>query len=111
MIRHDPGELAARAVSANPTRPAVAIALDTPDARLVVFRISPGQGVPLHTSSSTVVLSVVSGAGTIGGAESEVDVTAGDVVSFAPNEPHGMRAAGTELVLLATIAPRPGQRP
>jgi hypothetical protein len=31
-------------------------------------------------------------------------------VVYAPNEIHGMRAADEPLVLLATIAPRPGDR-
>jgi len=37
-------------------------------------------------------------------------VAAGDVVTYDPNEIHGMRAADEELVLLATITPRPGSR-
>ena len=110
MIRHDPRGLAGRAVSAHPARPAIAVALDTADARLVVFRIAPGQAVPSHTSSSTVILSVVSGTGMISGADGELEVAAGDVVSFVPEEPHGMRAVESELVLLATITPRPGER-
>lgn len=59
---------AARAVSARADRPATAVVHDSPDARLVIFRIEPGQ----------------------------------------TGEPHGMRARDEQLVILATIAPRPG---
>jgi quercetin dioxygenase-like cupin family protein len=37
-------------------------------------------------------------------------VATGDVVTYEPNELHGMRAVTEELVLLATITPRPGTR-
>jgi quercetin dioxygenase-like cupin family protein len=110
MIRYDPRELARTAVAAHPARPAMTLALDTADARLIVFRIAPGQAVPPHASSSTVILTVVSGTGTVSGAEGDLEVAEGDVVAFGPREPHGMRATTTELVLLATIAPRPGER-
>jgi len=32
------------------------------------------------------------------------------VIAYAPGEAHGMRADTEELLLLATIAPRPGSR-
>ena len=101
---------AREAVAANPTRPATAIVHDTPDARLVVFRLSPGQSVAPHRNASSVTLTVISGSGLTSGAEEERAVTTGDVVTYEPNELHGMRAVADELVLLATIAPRPGSR-
>jgi quercetin dioxygenase-like cupin family protein len=110
----DPLKAAIGAVSTNPSRPATAVIQDTDDARLVVFRIAPGQAVPPHTSPSTVMLSVLDGEGVLSG---ECDgklvdrrCGSGDVVTFAPNEQHGMRADTTELFLLATITPRPGSR-
>ena len=110
MTRYDVRDLARRAVAAHPNRPAMTLLLDTADARLIVFRIAPGQAVPSHTSTSTVILTVVSGRGAVSGAEGELDVATGDVVAFAPQEPHGMYARAEELVLLATITPRPGDR-
>lgn len=102
---------AREAVSAHPDRPATALLLDEPDARLVVFRIEPGQEVPVHTSTSTVLIQLLAGRGMIGAGENEVECATGDVVSFAPEDPHGMRAVGDEaLLLLVTIAPRPGAR-
>jgi quercetin dioxygenase-like cupin family protein len=104
--------LAAHAVSL--TRPASAVIADTPDARLVVFRLQPGQAVPTHRNASTVLLTVLEGSGVLTGEENgeacEGECGPGTVVLYAPNEPHGMRATDTELLLLATITPRPGDR-
>ena len=102
---------AADAVSAKQDRPATAIVHDGADARLVVFRIEPGQSVAPHTSASTVVLSIVAGSGMVSGATGATDerqVHAGDLVIYEPNEVHGMRALEQQFVVLATIAPRPG---
>jgi len=116
VIALDPRAAARAAVSTNPARPATAIVHDSPDARLVVFRLAPGQAVAPHRSASTVLLEVLDGAGTLsgeadGGAADERACRAGDAVLYAPNELHGMRAGdGAELLLLATITPRPGTR-
>jgi quercetin dioxygenase-like cupin family protein len=98
------------AVQARPDRPATALLADMPDARLVVFRIAPGQEVAPHTSTSTVLLQVVSGSGFVSGESEERRVRAGDLVVYEPSEVHGMRAVDEELVLAATITPRPGGR-
>jgi quercetin dioxygenase-like cupin family protein len=95
---------------AHPGRPAMALAHDAPDVRLVVFRIAAGQAVPVHTSASTVVLHVLSGSGMVSGGEGEREVSAGMVIAYEPQEPHGMRAHTEELSLLAVITPRPASR-
>jgi len=107
----DPRTAARDAVSASPSRPATAILLDTPDARLVVFRIAPGQSVAPHRNASTVMLTVLDGEGILSGGDGERHCAAGDVVVYEPSETHGMRATHSELLLLATITPRPGERP
>ena len=113
MITLDP-QAAARAAVAAPGRPATAVVHDTPDARLVVFRLAPGQQVPPHRNASSVMLTVLAGGGVLdgeeGGAPVSRDCAAGDVVAYAPNELHAMRAVARELLLLATITPRPGTR-
>ena len=114
MIALDPRRAARDAVAASPTRPATAILHDSADARLVVFRIGAGQAVAPHRSTSTVTLTVLEGTGFLtgerdGGTE-EHACAAGDVVVYAPNELHGMRAESGELLLLAAITPRPGSR-
>jgi quercetin dioxygenase-like cupin family protein len=101
---------ASRAVAANPSRPATATLHDSADVRLVVFRLAAGQSVAPHRSASTVTLTAISGEGFVRGGDEERSVTAGDTVVFEPNELHGMRADASELVLLATITPRPGDR-
>jgi quercetin dioxygenase-like cupin family protein len=114
----DPLAAARDAVAAHPDRPATAIIHDAPDARLVVFRLAPGQAVPPHRSASTVLLTVLEGSGVLSGegareggrSPSERVCAAGDTIAYEPNELHGMRADGGELLLLATITPRPGGR-
>ena len=110
MILIDLQQVANDAVAANPTRPATAVVHDSPDARLIVFRIAPGQAVPPHSNASTVTLTVISGRGFARGGDDECTLAPGQTVVFEPNELHGMRAESEELVLLATITPRPGSR-
>ncbi|MDO8502868.1 MAG: AraC family ligand binding domain-containing protein [Gemmatimonadaceae bacterium] len=99
---------AASAVSARADRPATAVVHDSADARLVIFRIEPGQTVAPHTNPSTVMLSVIAGSGNVSDAEGERSVRAGQIVTYDPGELHGMRAGDERLVILAMIAPRPG---
>lgn len=80
---------------------------DSADARVVVFRIEPGQAVPVHTSTSTVLLLIVSGAGIVAGTDGERSVRSGDIVACDAREPHGMRAGAEQLIVAAVIAPRP----
>jgi quercetin dioxygenase-like cupin family protein len=110
MMALDPLAAARSAVAASASRPATAILFDEPDARLVVFRLGAGQSVAPHRNPSTVMLSVLHGEGFVSGADGERSCRAGDLFTFEPNETHGMRADGSELYLLATITPRPGER-
>ena len=107
-------EAARNAVSFNPQKPASATLFDSPDVRLIVFRLVPGQVVPPHGNASTVVLTVLAGHGVVVGMDNgspcERICTVGDVVAYSPNETHAMRAADDEFLLLATITPRPGSR-
>jgi quercetin dioxygenase-like cupin family protein len=107
---YDPAAVARTAVAAHPSRPAMSLMHDGPDARLVVFRIAAGLSVPVHTSASSVVLHVLSGSGLVSGIDGELEVSAGTVIAYEPQEPHGMRAHTEELTLLAVIAPRPASR-
>ena len=110
----DPRAAARVAVAPNASRPATAVVHDTDDLRLVVFRLAAGQTVPPHRSVSSVMLTVLEGDGVLSGEENgnPVDVACkpGDVVTYAPNELHGMRSDHGELLLLAAITPRPGSR-
>ena len=97
-------------MSAQPSRPATALMHDVPDARVVVFRIEAGQEVAPHTSTSTVLLAIIEGSGTVSGAAGESTVRAGDLVTYEVGELHGMKAGSERLVLVAIITPRPGAR-
>ena len=110
MKVYDARAAAAQAVANQPDRPATALVHDSADARVVMFRIEPGQEVPVHTSTSTVLLVIVAGTGTVAGAEGDRRVEPGDIVAYDAQEPHGMRAAGEQLLIAAVIAPRPGTR-
>jgi len=110
MKTFDARRAAVDAKVSNSTRPATAIVHDTPDARVVVFRIAPGQTVAPHRNGSTVILTVLSGHGIVTGGDSRRVVSAGEVVTYEPNEMHGMSAVDAEFVLLATITPRPSAR-
>ena len=106
----DVSRAATDAVAAATSRPATAIVHDSADARLVVFRLTPGQVVARHRSVSTVTLTVISGQGYVLGGDAEQTAGPGQVIVFEPNEMHGMRAGTGPFVLLATITPRPGDR-
>jgi quercetin dioxygenase-like cupin family protein len=105
-VYHAP-DVAAAAVTANAARPATALIHDSADARVVVFRIEAGQQVAEHTTASTVLLVVISGAGVVAGATGDRDVHAGDIIAYDVDEPHGMRANKELLIIAAVIAPRP----
>jgi quercetin dioxygenase-like cupin family protein len=101
---------ASEAHAANTTRPATAIVHDSADARLVIFRLAPGQAVAPHRNASTVMLTAIAGRALVTGGDDEQELAPGAAVLYEPNEMHGMRAVNEEAVLLATIAPRPGTR-
>ena len=105
-----PTQTASEAMAANPSRPATAVVHDSPDVRLLVFRLRPGQSVSPHQNASTVLLTVLAGSGMVSDADSERSVVEGDMVCYEPNELHGMQATDQEFLILATIAPRPGIR-
>ncbi len=106
----DPIAAALTATARKEHRAAVSILHDERDLRLVVFRIDPGQEVPPHRNASTVMLTVCDGEGEFTGEETPRSVARGATAIFAPNELHGMRAHDRTFVVLAAIAPRPGDR-
>lgn len=110
MKIYDAPALARAAVAGQSGRPAMTLVHDSDDARIVLFRLDPGQAMPVHTSPSTVVLTIISGTGTVSGGDGERTVKPGDIVAYAENEPHGMRAGHEELAIAAVITPRPGTR-
>ena len=108
MTRIDALGAARATVAVRLDRPATAIVHDSAESRLAVFRLEAGQSVAPHRSTSTVQLTVLEGRGVLSGESDEQPCGAGDVVVYAPRELHGMRATDGQLLLLATITPRPG---
>lgn len=98
------------AAQARADRPASAVLHDEANARVVEFRLQPGQRVPPHRSGSTVLVVVVDGRGSFEGAEgAAARLGPGEAVAFEPGESHGIVAdQGVALGFLAVIAPRPG---
>ncbi len=88
-------------------RPATTVLHDEPNLRVVAFTLLPGQVVPAHSSTSTVLVHVLSGNGYFLGDNGSVPLAAGRTVAYAPGESHGMEAGPDGLRFLATIAPRP----
>lgn len=115
MQAYDILTIADNATSGNRDKPATAIVHDSADVRVIVFRIDPGQAVALHKSTSTVMLSVLSGSGIISGpiagTVTDRDAQVGTVVVYEPGELHGMHSVTGTFVVMATITPRPGTRP
>ncbi|MEP7067190.1 MAG: cupin domain-containing protein [Gemmatimonadota bacterium] len=103
-------DTAREAAPARPDRPAMVVVSDEAAARLVVFRIAPGQSVPPHRNASLVMLTVIRGTGTIAGESEGAAITrpcgSGDLFVFQPGELHGMSTGADELILLAAITPR-----
>lgn len=102
----DAPEAARNAVSATPDRPATAAIHDAPAVRLVVFRLEPGQHVATHTNDGTVLLTVLSGTGTLVGGTETREVGPGTIAAYMPGETHAM-LAGTERFCLAATIIRP----
>lgn len=88
-------------------RYATALIYDGAECRLVAFTLGGKQEVAVHTSSSTVLCTVVSGSGSFGGADGAITLQAGQSVQYAPNEPHGMVAGADGMRFLAVITPGP----
>jgi quercetin dioxygenase-like cupin family protein len=91
-------------------RYATALLHDSAECRLVAFTLAPEQEVKVHTSSSVVLCTVVSGSGQFTGGEGAVSLQAGEAVQYAPDEPHGMTAGAAGLRFLAVITPGPSAR-
>lgn len=89
-------------------RPVSQLIADCQDVRVVVYGLEPGQSVPPHRSSSSVLMHVLEGEGQLGLGNESCAVGPGDLAVCAPNVDHSISAAfGVRLVVMVTIAPRP----
>ena len=100
--------LAPPPAQALPHKYASALLHDEPNARVVAFRLAPGQQVAPHTSPSTVMVVVLEGEGSFSGGDGNaVTLRAGQSAVYEPAETHGMVAGDVALAFLAVITPRP----
>jgi quercetin dioxygenase-like cupin family protein len=79
---------------------------DSEAVRVVLFCLDAGQEIPLHVSTSRVLMHVIKGRGCLRAGEKEVKARPGTLVVCAREEPHGMKAE-ERMIVLATIAPSP----
>lgn len=111
MMSLDPLAAARKAVAPSQDRAATAVLIDSPEMRIVVFRLAPGQQIAPHQTPAAVTITVLDGSGILSSEREERVCAKGEMVAYAPNELHGMRATAQEFLLLACITPRPGSRP
>lgn len=86
-------------------RPAAQLIAENGRCRAIVFGFEPGQEIPAHTSSSTVLLLALEGRGRFRVGDQEQAVAAGDVALCPPHVPHALAAAAdSRLIALVFIA-------
>ncbi|HYJ80689.1 MAG TPA: AraC family ligand binding domain-containing protein [Longimicrobiaceae bacterium] len=95
-------------LEARPDRPATRVLHDEANLRVVAFHLLPGQVVPPHRSSSTVLVQVINGSGRFVGEDAEVVLDAGGTAVYSPGELHSITTLDGPLLFHAVIAPRPG---
>lgn len=81
---------------------------DSPNFRHVLFALKAGQRVGGHAVPPEVMMYVVKGSGVFTVGSEEYRVESGDYVVCKSSEAHGMKAT-EDMVVLAVIAPRPGE--
>jgi quercetin dioxygenase-like cupin family protein len=90
----------------NREHPVAKLLHDSEAVRVVLFCLDKGQEIPLHVSTSEVLMQVFRGQGRLIAGEDEIKAKPGTMVVCARKEPHGIKAA-ERMTVLATIAPRP----
>jgi quercetin dioxygenase-like cupin family protein len=97
-------------VTPSATTSRVVIANDA--VRVVAFAFDVGEELTEHTSTMPVVVQLVRGALRFGVGGATHELTAGDTVYLAPDEPHSLEALEPSLVTLVMIRrPRPAADP
>lgn len=89
-------------------RPSTSVLHDEANVRVIAFHLLPGQQVPPHHSTGTVLVHVVSGTGTFHGDGAAEVLGPGESAVYAPGETHAIHCGTGPLHFLAIITPRPG---
>ncbi len=80
---------------------------DSPEMKMALLCMEPGQEIPPHGAPSRVMMQVLEGEGEFTVGSEKIKGVAGSILPCNPGEPHGIRAV-TRLVVLAVVAPNPG---
>lgn len=90
----------------SPQRPRVNLLHNSEQMRVVLFCYLPGQEMAPHSVASEISFLVLEGEGTVLVGEEETQAGPGTLLFCPPGAAHGIKAA-TNMVVLATISPRP----
>ncbi|WP_456400053.1 cupin domain-containing protein [Persephonella sp.] len=79
--------------------------------KMVYFHLKAGQKIPLHTSTSEVIVTVVKGRGNFfaGSYENATPVSEGESFYYESEEPHGFEAV-EDMIVQAIITPVPNKK-
>ncbi len=79
--------------------------------KMVYFHLKAGQKIPLHTTSSEVVVTVLKGKGNFfaGSYENSNSLSKGESFFYEPDEPHGFEAV-EDMIVQAVITPIPEKK-
>ncbi len=82
--------------------------LETNEFLVIHFYLKKGQKIPMHTSPSTVFVSVLKGTGIFFyQTENQFkELKTGDSIKYEPEEPHGFKALD-DMIVQAVIVPKP----
>ncbi len=95
----------------NPERPNSEPLYEDENAKCVRFYLKGGQSIRLHTSPSSVFITVLKGKleFMVGDENTRETLSAGDAIFYLPNEPHGFVAI-EDSVVQAVISPKPAKK-
>ncbi len=96
----------ADSVEFDPKRHVAKIIHDSPQSRVVLFCLEPGQELAAHSSTSEVMFFGVQGRCRAIVGEQAIDLRPKTIVFCSPSTPHGLKAI-TKSVVMAVITPRP----
>jgi len=85
------------------------VLVETDDMKVILTAFHPGQEIPPHAPSVTMVMSIADGDGLVRVGDEVHPVKAGDVVTVPGGTVRGVSAGEAGLVALHTVTPLPGE--
>ena len=92
----------------NEERPYSERVFDDDNCLIIHFYLKKGQKIPMHTSPSRVIVSVLEGSGRFfyETEENYKELKAGETIIYEREEPHGFQAT-EDMIVQAVIVPKP----